>query len=68
MNALFQTFESYLASSELLHRASEEKAGKIRYFIQIRNIQIASDRGCQYDFLKIPNTLQKKNPRKNLHS
>ena len=52
-----------VACSEFLPRTSEEKAGKIEYFIQKRDNQIASDRGCQYDFLKIPETLRK-NPRK----
>ena len=32
--------------------------------MQIRDIQIASDRSCWYDFLRIPETFQKKNPRK----
>ena len=53
-----------MACSEFFHRASEEKSEKIWYFIQIHDIQIASDRGCQYNFSKIPETLKKKIPEK----
>ena len=47
------------ACSKFLRRVSEEKAGKIWYFIQIHDIQIASDRSCQYDF-SVTKTLQRK--------
>ena len=50
-----------MACSEFLHRRSEEKAGKVWYFIQKSNVQIASDRSCRYDFSKIPETSWKKN-------
>ena len=42
----------------------KKKQGKIWYFIQIHDIQIASDRGCQNDSLKIPETSQKKSWKK----
>ena len=49
-----------MACSEFLHMASEEKAGKICNFIQIRDIQIVYNRGCQYNFREILETSLKK--------